>query len=164
MPDMADPHAAMLSFQQALTDGEIQLRAGDIDREIFVFADKPNGLPLFSYVRLDKHAVTVFVNLAVADPIEGVPCFQIGYVVAKALRGKGRAEDAVKAALAELKNGLSRANITTFYVEAVVAKDNEPSKHVAAAVISPETVEITDQASGVPALQYLRKIEPDTAI
>jgi len=159
MPGMADPHAALLSFQQALADGEIQLRPGELDPKLFLYADQPNGRARFTYVRLNNRTVTAFVNLAVADPIEGMPCFQIGYAVPEAFRGQGRAKDAVKAALAELKNGIARANITTFYVEAVVGKDNEPSKHVAAATISSKAVEITDQDSGLPALQYVRRIE-----
>ncbi len=60
------------------------------------------------------------------------------------------------------QHGLARSKISTFYVEAIVGTDNEASKYVAAATISTSPVEVTDQFSGLPALQYVRKIGEDT--
>jgi hypothetical protein len=96
--------------------------------------------------------------LALCEPIEGVPCFQIGYAVPKEYRGQGRAKGIVDAAIAELKHGLGRNKIHSFYVEAIVGTDNEASKHVAATTISATPVAVTDKYSGLPALQYVRKV------
>jgi hypothetical protein len=39
MASMTDPMAALVSFQHALLDGEIRLRAGELDPDLFVYAD-----------------------------------------------------------------------------------------------------------------------------
>jgi hypothetical protein len=57
-----------------------------------------------------------------------------------------------------LKHGLSRNNVSSFYVEAIVSIDNEPSKQVAESTISATPVAVTDNVSGLPALHYVRKI------
>lgn len=46
-----------------------------------------------------------------------------------------------------------------FYVEAIVGADNKPSQRVAEQVISNTPVAVTDKLSGLPAFQYIRKIE-----
>jgi hypothetical protein len=155
---MTDPFDALQSFQQALVDGEIDLQRGQIDPELFVHLDHPNGQPRFTYVRLQRQTVTAMVNFAISDPIEGVRCFQIGVAVPEAYRSQRRAKCTVGAAITELQHGLARNKVSTFYVEAVVGIDNEASKHVAAATISTTPVEVTDQVSGLPALHYVRKI------
>jgi len=71
---------------------------------------------------------------------------------------KGHAKSVVAAAIAELRHGLSRNKISSFHVEAIVSTDNEPSKRVAEATISATLVAVTDEGSGLPALQYVRKI------
>jgi hypothetical protein len=158
---MTDPSDALTSFQQALIDDEIKLQRGQLDPELFVLLDHPNGEPRFTYVRLKGRTVTALVILVLADPLKGTPCFQIGCAVPNAYRNQGRAKDAVEAAIAELKHGLARNKISTFYVEAVVGTHNEPSQRVAAATISAAPAEITDEVSGLPALHYLRKIGED---
>lgn len=160
---MTDPSDALDSFQQALIDGEIHLERGQNDHELFVHLDHPNGQPRFTYVRLERQTVTALVMLVISDPIEGVPCFQIGCAVPEAYRSQGRAKSAVDAAITELKYGLARNKVSTFYVEAVVGTHNEASKHLAVATISTTPVEITDQVSGLPALHYVRKIEEENA-
>jgi hypothetical protein len=74
------------------------------------------------------------------------------------VRSKGYAKSILAAAIAELKNGLSRNKIPSFYIEAVVSIDNEPSKRVAEALIASTPTAITDEVSGLPALHYVRKI------
>jgi hypothetical protein len=142
---MTDPSDALKSFQQALVDGEIQLQRGQIDPGLFVHLDRPNGQPRFTYVRLQRQTVTALVILVISDPIEENPCFQIGYAVPEAYRSQGRAKNAVGAAIIELKHGLAKNKISTFYVEAIVGTDNEASKNVAAATISTTPIEVTDQ-------------------
>ena len=156
---MVNPYDGLTSFQQALLDGQIRVQQGAVDPTLFVHLDHPNGETRITYVTLRHQTVTAFVTLLPAEPVEGVPCFQIGYAVPERFRGKGNAKRLVTAAITELRQGLARNGIVSFYVEAVVGVDNEASKRVAAATISTTPVEGTDSFSGVPALQYLRNIE-----
>jgi hypothetical protein len=159
MPNMTDPMVALVSFQQALLDGEIKLRPGELDPDIFVYADKPTPeVSRISYVRLDGRTVKAFVNAISAGFVEGLPCFQLGVAVPEQYRNKGYAKSTLASAIAELKNGLTRNRIPSFYVEGIVSVDNEPSKRASAATISSSPTAITDEDSGLPALQYRRKI------
>ena len=159
MPSMTDPMVALVSFQQALLDGEINLRAGELDPDIFVHADNPTPeVSRITYVRLDGRTVKAFVNVISAGRIEGLPCFQLGVAVPEQYRNKGYAKSTLASAIAEMKNGFARNKIPSFYVEGIVSVDNEPSKRASAATISTNPTPITDEGSGLPALQYLRKI------
>ncbi len=111
-----------------------------------------------TYARLEGQTVTALALVVMGDPIEGLPCFELGVAVPEEYRSQGRAKKIVEAAIAELKHGLARNKISTFYVEAVVGTANEASKRVAAAIISASPVAGTDYLSGLPALQYVRKI------
>lgn len=159
MPGMTDPTNALVSFQRALLEGNIRLQAGELDRGLFVHADSPTtGVSRITYVRMDGATVSAFATFVTTEPINGLPCFQVGVAVPVPYRSKGHAKSILKAAIAELKNGLSRNKIDSFYVESVVDVDNEASRRVSAATISSEPTSITDSFSGLPALQYLRKV------
>jgi GNAT superfamily N-acetyltransferase len=160
MPSMTDPMDALVSFQQALLDGEIQLRPGELDPHLFMYADRPTpDVMRITYVRLDGRTVKAFVNVISAGHIEGLPCFQLGVAVPEKYRNKGYAKSLLAAAIAEMKNGFSRTQIPSFYVEGIVSVDNEPSKRASAATISSTPAAVTDKDTGLPALQYLRRIE-----
>jgi hypothetical protein len=163
MPQMTDPFAALESFQEVLANDVMLLQQGIIDPELFVHQDQPNGSTRFTYVRLDRRTVTALVMFVLVAPLEGSPCFQIGYAVPERCRAQGRAKDIVAAAIAELKRGLTENGVPAFYIEAVVGTDNEPSMRVAAATISTSPVQITDDVSGLSALHYVRKIDKDIA-
>ena len=62
-------------------------------------------------------------------------------------------------AISEMRHGLGRTRASAFYVEAIVWADNKPSQRVAEQAISATPVTITDEVSGLPALQYVRKID-----
>jgi hypothetical protein len=160
MPNMTDPMVALVSFQQALLDGEVRLQRAELDPDLFVFADTPApGVSRITYVRVDGRMVKSFVNATPNGLVDGLPCFQLGVAVPVQYRNKGYAKSTLLAAIAELKNGLSRNKIPSFYVEGVVGIDNEPSKRASAATISPSPAAITDNVSGLPALHYIRKID-----
>jgi hypothetical protein len=159
MASMTDPTDALMSFQQAFLDGEIRLQRAELDPDLFVFADTPGpGLYRYSYVRLDDRTVKAFVNAMPAGFIDKLPCFQLGVAVPVKYRNKGLARSTLAAAIAEMKNGFSRAGFPSFYVEGIVGMDNEPSKKASAAAISATPTAVTDSVSGLPALQYLRKV------
>jgi hypothetical protein len=159
MPSMTDPMDALVSFQRALLDGEIELRSGELDTDLFVFADSAAGRPRISYVRRDRKTVKAFVNAILTEPIEGLPCFQLGVAVPVQYRNRGYAKSTLASAITELKHGLARNKIASFYVEGIVRADNEPSKRASAATISATPTPVTDKDSGLAAFQYLRKIE-----
>ena len=106
--------------------------------------------------------MTALVVFALCEPIEGTPCFNIGYAVPEAYRNQGRAKEAISAAISEMQHGFGRLG-HLFYVEAIVGADNKPSQRVAEQVIAETPVASTDQISGLPAFQYVRRIEHPTA-
>src|ERR1017187_8647809 len=133
---MTDPTDGMVSFQQALLRNEISLRAGELDPDLFVHVDNPvPGVSRLTYVRLDRQTVKAFTSIVMTEPMDGLPCFQVGVAVPVPYRGKGFAKSTVAPAIAELKHGLSRNKILSFYVESVVGTDNEASQRVSAATI-----------------------------
>jgi hypothetical protein len=144
-------------ISKGLLDGEINLQAGELDPYLFLHVDHPTGVTRLTYVRIDRQSVTAMAIMVGTEPRHGLPCFPAGVAVPVAHRDKGYAKS-VLAAIAELKHGLSRNKISSFYVEAIVSIDNEPSKRVAEATISATPVAVTDEQSGLPALQYVRKI------
>jgi hypothetical protein len=82
MASMTDPMAALVSFQHALLDGEIRLRAGELDPDLFVYAGNlAPGVSRITYVRLDGRTVTAFVNVVANGPMDGLPCFQLSVAV-----------------------------------------------------------------------------------
>jgi hypothetical protein len=159
MAATADPHEALLLFQQALSRREIPLQLGTVDRELYCCIDYPDGKARLSYMRIEGETLTALVMLVENGSIEGKPCFQIGYAVPEAYRNHGRAKGAVKAAIADLQYELSRVMVSEFYVEAFVPTDNTASLGVAGAAISTSPVAVTDRVSGLPAFRYVRKIE-----
>lgn len=156
---MTDPSVALESFQKAYDCGDIRLRRCTLDTNLYLFKDTAMGSQRFTYARVENaKTVTAFVMLAWVEPIVGVPCFAIGYAVPEKYRKQGRAKDAVEAVLAEMKHGLSRTPITTYYVEAIIDQTNEGSKRIAEQLISDKPETITDEISGLPAFRYLLKV------
>lgn len=155
---MTDPSDALVSFQKELSAGRVKLQKGVLDPSIWVYLDNPTGTPRFTYVRLKGTTVVALVVLIVVDPIGGAPCFQIGYAVPPEFRNNGLAKGAVRSAIDELWNGMSRNGLKEMYVEAIVGMDNEASKRVAEATLSTTSNAITDTVSGQPALQYVSRL------
>jgi hypothetical protein len=91
-----------------LLDGEISLRAGELDPDLFLYADHLTGVQRLTYVRLNRQTVTAFANVIMTEPMHGLPRFQVGVAVPEAYRGKGYAKSIVAAAIAELRHGLAR--------------------------------------------------------
>lgn len=159
LPAMIDPTDGMVSFQQALLDGEIEVQPGSVDPKIAVYMDRPQGQPRLTYVRISpSKVVEAMAIFTPVEPIDGLPTFQVGYAVPPQCRGKGFAKAIVAAGIAELKNGLGRNGIKAFWVEAVISEDNLVSRRVAEAVIAKEGKQTTDAYSGAAALQYARKV------
>ena len=159
MTNITDPYQALVSFQQALVLGNIELQPGAIDPELFVARDAPNGRMRLTYVRLDGLAVTALATIVHAEPMNECPCFQIGYAVAESYRRQGRVTETVRAAFVEMQQGFKRAGISTFYVEAVIGASDAASNGVARRILSATPDPVTDSPSGEPAFHYIRKFE-----
>lgn len=160
---VVDPTPALLSFQEQLSKGRLVLHRCDLDRDLRVHLDDPNGAARFTYVYLDGKTVTALVMFVPVDPIDGLPCFQAGCAVPEAYRKKGLAQRATLAAMAELQNGLGRNGVPEIFVEAIVAVDNDPSNGVARKVFSPTPKLGTDHVSGEPAYHYVKRLGASTS-
>jgi hypothetical protein len=89
------------------------------------------------------------------EPVEGAPCFQMGWATIEGSRGKRLATNVVSKGLAELKNGMKRNDINKFYIEAIVAKSNTESIKLATRLFSVNPKACTDSFSGVNAVHFL---------
>ncbi|WP_411902745.1 GNAT family N-acetyltransferase [Methylorubrum thiocyanatum] len=156
---MTDPTPAMVSFEQALKAGYIKPRRCELDPELYAHYDEPHGVERWAFVRLDGTTVTAFVNAMPAEPVDGHGCLQLGCAVPAPFRRRGLATSTLKAAIAELRHRFGRSGIGIFYVEGIVNVENVASRRASERAISANPVEVTDRLSGLPALQYLLKVE-----
>ena len=158
MAQMTDPNNALILYQEAFDLGKIPLQRGALDQELFVAVDEPNGHVRFSYMRVKGLILTGLVMFAQNGLVDGHPCFNLGYAVPLAYRGKGLAKSILVASLAELEFGLTRAGIEMIHIEAVIHVDHRVSQRVAESVFFDPPTEILDSESGLPALHYARKL------
>lgn len=161
MPTITDPMDGLTSFAPAFAAKKLEVEKCRLDPTIWVHLDSPQGTPRFTYVRARGHKVTAMVILVPVEPIEGVPCFGVGYAVPEDERGKGHATELVTAAIAELQAGFAVHGLTEFWVEAVVDQGNIPSQKVAAATLSSSPRPGTDSLSGTPIFVYARRYGAD---
>jgi len=161
---LPDVSSALKSFQQALAENAISVQNGSLDREMLVHMDRPNGETRLTYARVTGHTVVALIQFIPCDPYDGEPCFNAGWAVAKAYQGQGRAREAVIAALKEMRNGLTRAGIKAFLVEAIVGEDNLASQRLAEKVLSGPVKKSIDSFSGDPIVQYLRRVDAQTEL
>ena len=161
---LPDVSSALKSFQQALAANAIPVQRGDLDREMLVHMDRPNGETRLTYARVSGRTVVVLIQFIPSDPYESEPCFNVGWAVAEAYQGQGRAREAVVAALKEMRNGFTRAGMKAFWVEAIVGKDNVASQRLAEKVLSAPIKKSADSFSGDPIVQYLRRIDAQTEL
>jgi len=111
--------------------------------------------PRYTYALVDENnGVKAMVIMAIAEPLNGKPCFAIGYAVPDKHRNKGYAKKAVSATLKEFKSGMKNAGIRDFYVEAIVGKDNDASNAVSLSAISSQRTEVIDSLSKTPCYRY----------
>ena len=157
---VTDPSDGMRSFQRELRRGRMAIQVARTDPNLFVHRDAPSGPPeyRFTYVRLKGKTVTAMVIFAAQPPEDGKPYFAVGYAVPKRFQSQGRAKDVLVAALADMQVGLARNGIPEFYIEAIVAADNEASRKIAEQLISDKPEAITEGHSGLPAFKYVRRV------
>lgn len=155
---IADPMDALISLQREVRRG-MPTHPADLSPGIRVVLDQPNGVTRYTYARIEHGRVKSIALFVHHEPIEGVPCFNLGYAVPEAYRNRGWASEIVEQSIQELRRGLGRHGVKSFYVEAVVGKDNLASQRVASKIISDVPVAGTDSESGEPILAYTRLVE-----
>lgn len=159
MPVMTDPMDALIDFRRAIAQRVIRVQPADLHPDVFVHFDQPAGVPRFTYALFEGGEVTAVALLALTEPIEGVPTFQLGYAVMESRRGSGSAQRIAKAAIDEICRALRRNGIPKLYFEAVVDPENMVSLHIAEKVIGGPRTECIDHHSGVPAVQFQRLVD-----
>jgi hypothetical protein len=147
--------------QVALLQGELNLRATSSHPSLHACARAGDEGPTQCYILVEEaNAVTAMVNFRPREPIDGLPAYTIELSVPEDRRRQGRGQEAVDAALLELRHELERAGITAFRIEAIVEMDNSASRRIAEHSISELATATTDLYSGRPAFRYLRSF-PD---
>jgi RimJ/RimL family protein N-acetyltransferase len=157
MTQMTDPTDAILSFQKAMSTGELRLESGRLDPKVYLHADIANGKPRFTYAFLEGKTVTALATFANNGSYQGHGNIAVGYAVPEAYRNKGLAKAILRAGIAEMQNGFN--GMPAFYVEAVVSEQNTASLKVAEAVLGKELERFKDGHSGEPAVRFARKFE-----
>ncbi|MDE1153006.1 MAG: hypothetical protein PW788_10765 [Micavibrio sp.] len=155
---MTNPSTALKLFQNDVLENKIPLQRGQVDSNLFVCCDEPNGRLRFNYMRIERQIITAFVMFVSVNPIDGIPCFNIGYAVPEKCQKQGRAKEVVNTAISEMQTGFGLAGVVSLYIEAIVETSNIASQKVAAHTLSLEPKSIIDQFSNLPALQYIRKV------
>jgi RimJ/RimL family protein N-acetyltransferase len=121
--------------------------------------DDADGDPRLTYaLTTASGTVQATVTYLPGSPYKGERCFQVGYAVAETFRRQGLAVEVLRKSIDEMRLGF-KSHFSKFYVEAVVGKFNVASIKVASKVMNSEPVEIVDEVSGEPALQYFLLIE-----
>jgi RimJ/RimL family protein N-acetyltransferase len=154
---MADPMIALISLQQAVTTGDPTVTPQSLGEDYVMFYDEPNGGKRFSYAKVVNREVQALSIFGLTDPIEGVPCFSVGYAVSERHRGQGLAVEAVRKGIKEMRMGFERTAIDKFYVEAVIDELNVHSIKTAELLFSCPGVATKDHYTKTPAL-YFKKL------
>jgi hypothetical protein len=158
MSEMTDPMNALVQLQLALDARAVSPAPCEIHKDILVIADQPNGSPRYTYIKHcgnKAHAIALF---ALTEQVEGLPCFQMGWATLEAVRGRGFASDVTEKGIKELIDGLKRAGIAKFYLEAIISESNHPSIKLGHKLLSNSPKKCTDSFSGESALQFLRGV------
>ncbi|WP_342067311.1 GNAT family N-acetyltransferase [Achromobacter kerstersii] len=162
---LADPHASMLSFQQGLLQGILDISRVRPHDDLYSHFDEPaRGVGRLTYVRLDesRKKVRAFISCIMNGQEDGAPCIAVGYAVPKALRGKGLAKLILQDAIKDQVVMAGRAGHAKVLIEAVIDVENVPSQRVAEFAMKVEREPVTDNESQRPAYRYTATYETAT--
>lgn len=158
---MADPHMGMISFQQALLAGILDIHQVKPYQDLYSHFDVPApGVKRLTYVRLanDKKTVTAFLSCVMNGEVDGIPCVAFGYAVPEIMRNQGYA----KAIMVDVIKDQIRQAKRSLYFETVVDIENIASQRVSEAVLDVPREEIVDTASRRPAFRYTKFVGSST--
>ncbi|UFM68545.1 GNAT family N-acetyltransferase [Leclercia adecarboxylata] len=155
MPEIVDPTDSLISFQQALSNGSIRLSPCVVHTDMKVLLDDANGTPRITYAFVQGETVKGVAVYVPVDPVEGKPCFGVGYAVADEFKMQGVCTKLLTASIEEMQYGF-RNSFSEFYVEAIVGVDNQASNKLASKVLSVTPESGKDSHSGKPINQYMK--------
>lgn len=155
MPEIVDPTDSLKSFQHALTNGLIRLSSCVVHPKMKVLMDDANGTPRITYAFVQGETVKGVAIYVPADPVEGKPCFGVGYAVADEFKKHGVGTKLLTASIEEMQHGF-RNSFSEFYVEAIIGVDNQASNKLASKVLSVAPESGQDSHSGKPINQYMK--------
>lgn len=154
---IAGPMDALVSLQREVRRG-VPTQHCHLSPGVRVILDQPNGVLRCTYARIEHVRVKALSLFVRHEPIDHVPCFNLGYAVQEAYRNRGGASEIVEQDIQELGQGFGQHGAKSFYVEAVVGKNNLSSLRVASKVISNIPIEGTDSESGEPVFANTRLV------
>lgn len=156
--DMVNPMDGLKELQKALDNG-FNVNPCEIYSDLSMVVDTPDNKARITYIKTDSNnSIISYCVYVSADPVEGIPCFNIGYAVPKKYQNEGLGSEIIKKSIDELKNGLKRNGRNEFYIEAIIGVDNHVSQKLAQKYISSESKKVTDSYSKQPAYQFLGKV------
>ena len=155
MPGMTDPSIALPIYQQQIEARAIPLQKCVHSPDLYVAVDHPGGRPRFSYMRLRGNTLLALAMFAQVEPVDGVPCFQMGIAVPVAYRRQGLGYSTLAASIREMKEGFARTILKDFFLEAIVDVTNDASNRIITRLFGVVPKSITDEFSGASALQYV---------
>jgi len=160
---MVDPSIPLRDFQEGLEKNLIKLHPCKVDTSLWLYYDEPiPGMHRITYVRLNKDkVVTAFLMVAPAESYRGLRCFALGVATPEPYRGRGNAQEIVRAAIEEVKWMSKTMGEKEFYLDACISVDNIASQRVAEQVFKIKGEPGTDGLSGKPVLQYFLKVSTD---
>ena len=159
---MADPHAGMVSFQQCLLAGILEVAVVQPHKDLYSHFDVPApGVGRLTYVRLskDRKTVTAFLSCVMNGEVDGFPCVAFGYAVPEKLRNQGLAKQIMRDVIQDQVDKAGKAGHSAVYVEAVVDVTNAASQRISESVLAVEREEIVDSASQRPAYRYTKRFD-----
>ena len=159
---IADPHAGMVSFQEALREGILEIAPVANHQNIYSHFDVPSpGVGRLTYALLEEDQTTVraFLSCIMNGEVDGFPCVAFGYAVPEANRNQGLAKQLMRDVIQDQIMQAARSGHLRLYVEAVIDVENVPSQRVAEAVLEVERENITDADSGLPAYRYTKRFD-----
>ncbi|WP_281649095.1 hypothetical protein [Parendozoicomonas sp. Alg238-R29] len=156
---MTDPMVGLQELQKAIDKNLVEFQKCELSRDLVIHVDQPDGHTRFTYAKIKHQRIRSYAVFVLVEPINGLPCLNIGYAVPEKYQNNGNATEILEKSIAELKNGFARNNVNKFYLEAIVGKDNIISQKIANKLISKTPKECNDEYSNKPALAYTRLIE-----
>lgn len=163
--DMSDPHAGMLSFQEALDNGALAPGPVQKYQNLYSHLDQPDpGTVRLTYVRLspDRKQVLSFVCCIRNGYVGGYPCVGVGYAVPESFRNRGYAKETLADVIQDQVYQAGRSGIRELYVEAIIDEANVASQRVAEPLLTGARDILKEGASGRPAIRYTARFDTAT--
>jgi GNAT superfamily N-acetyltransferase len=154
-----DPMLGLKALQKAVNQGVVRMKACEHSPNLHVHEDVAVGLRRITFAAINHGRVRATVVFSPVESHEGLPAFGIGYAVVDKFRGQGLASTTVRQAIEELRRLVTAEFEGPFYIVAMVDTSNEASNRLARRILSDAPVQVHDEVTGDPSLQYFLLVE-----